>query len=229
MSNILHNIKIAIHGKLRPCGRSFLSTSFTLYCIHMLTVVGLGNPGDEYAKTRHNAGRLVLEALAAKHDFSAWKKDGKSKALLSAGEIDGVRMQFVCPDNFMNNSGTSVAYYIKEKEQLSDLVVVYDDMDIALGRIKVSFDRGTGGHNGIESIQQHVQSREFVRVRLGVSPVSEEGMQKPKGEQAVLDFLLKNFRKSELEELEKISVRVGEALTTYAKEGKEKTMNVFNT
>ena len=195
----------------------------------MLTVVGLGNPGDEYAKTRHNAGRLVLDALAAKHDFSAWKKDGKSKALLSSGEISGVKMQFVCPDNFMNNSGTSVAYYIKDKEQLSDLVVVYDDMDIALGRIKVSFDRGTGGHNGIESIQQHVQSREFVRVRVGVSPVGEEGMQKPKGEQAVLDFLLKNFRKPELEELEKISVRVGEALSTYAKEGKERTMNVFNT
>ena len=194
----------------------------------MLTVVGLGNPGDEYAKTRHNAGRLVLEALASKNDFSSWKKDGKSKALLSAGEIGGVKMQFVAPDNFMNNSGSSVAYYLKTKESLADLVVVYDDMDFPLGKIKVSFDRGTGGHNGIESIQQHVQSREFLRIRVGVSPVGQEGMEKPKGEQAVLDLLLKNFKKSELEALEQISAKVGEALATYAKEGKERTMNVFN-
>ena len=194
----------------------------------MITVVGLGNPGEEYAKTRHNAGRLVLEALAAKHDFSAWKRDGKSKALMASGMLGDTKMQFVAPDNFMNNSGASVAYYIKEKEQLGDLVVVYDDMDLPLGRIKVSFDRGTGGHNGIESIQQHLQSREFLRIRVGVSPVSEDGMQKPKGEQAVLDLLMKNFKKGELEELAKISVRVGEALESFATSGRERTMNAFN-
>jgi PTH1 family peptidyl-tRNA hydrolase len=195
----------------------------------MITVVGLGNPGDEYIKTRHNAGRIILQTLAADNGFSAWKRDGKSQAILAKGDLSGVDTQFLLPDNFMNNSGTSVAYYLKTPEDVSTLVVVYDDMDLPLGKIRISFDRGTGGHNGIDSIQQCLGTREFVRVRVGVSPVSEDGMRKPKGEQAVLDFLLKNFKKDELAELSgPIAEKVAAALIAFAKEGKDRAMTAHN-
>lgn len=195
----------------------------------MITVVGLGNPGEEYAKTRHNAGRIILQTLAADHGFSEWKRDGKSQAMLAKGDLSGVDMQCLLPDNFMNNSGMSVAYYIKTPEAISTLVVVYDDMDLPLGTIRISFDRGTGGHNGVDSIQQCLGTREFVRIRVGVSPVGDDGMRKPKGEQAVLDFLLKNFKKDELSEIcGPIAERVAAALVTIAKEGKERAMTAHN-
>lgn len=195
----------------------------------MITVVGLGNPGEEYETTRHNAGRMVLGWLADKNDFSDWRDDKKSKALVSQGKIGTKKYQLVMPDNFMNNSGGSVKPFIKAKKDLESLVVVYDDMDLPLGRIKISFDRGDGGHNGLKDIIRVLKSREFLRIRIGVSPTTPGGkMKKPSGEKAVLDFLLKNFKDAEIAELKKIAKRVAEALEIFAAEGKEKMMSVCN-
>jgi PTH1 family peptidyl-tRNA hydrolase len=195
----------------------------------MLIVVGLGNPGEEYKNTRHNAGRIMLETLSKKHDFSAWKDDKSIKALLSKGELDGEKMSFVMPNNFMNNSGKSVGPFIKSKKDLAKLVVVYDDLDLPIGRIKLSFNRSSGGHNGLESIIKAVKSQEFLRIRVGISPATSKGLaKKPTGEKVVHDFLLKNFKDSELAELKKLSKKIGEALVCISSESKDKAMSLFN-
>ncbi len=195
----------------------------------MIIVVGLGNPGDEYKNTRHNAGRIILELLAKKDGFTEWKDQPKIKALVSKGEIEQEKMTFVMPNNFMNNSGTSVAPMILSKKDLAKLVVVYDDLDIPIGKIKISFNRSSGGHNGLESIIKRVKSPEFVRIRVGVSPHTPSGkLRKPTGEKAVLDFLLKNFKDSEMADLKKVAKTVREALVVFSAESKEKAMTLFN-
>lgn len=195
----------------------------------MYYIFGLGNPGSEYEMTRHNAGRLVLAELFKKYDFSEWKSDMKSKALVSKGEMNGEKVIFVEPDNFMNNSGTSVVPFIDGPKKLSKMIVIYDDLDIPIGSMKISFNKSSGGHNGLESIIKKLKSQEFVRVRVGVSPVTPGGKtKKPKGEAAVLKFLLGEFKEPELKELKKLSKKIGEAIETFVVGGKDKMMSLHN-
>ena len=195
----------------------------------MINVVGLGNPGEEYAKTRHNAGRIVLELLAKKNDFSDWRDDAKTKALYAAGKLGTKKFQFVLPNNFMNNSGGSVKPLVKAKKDLEDLVVVYDDLDLPIGRVKISFDRSSGGHNGLGDIIKVVKSTEFLRIRVGVSPHTPGGkLKKPKGEKEVIDFLMKEFKPAEMDELKKIAKHIGLALECFATDSKEKMMSLYN-
>lgn len=195
----------------------------------MITIVGLGNPGELYEKNRHNAGRLVLEWLAKKYDFSDWKDDVKLKALTAKGELGGKKVQFVLPNNFMNNSGTSVAPLITTPKELDQLVVLYDDLDIPIGDIKISFDRSSGGHNGVESIIKRVKSQQFSRIRIGICPVTPSGKVKPRPSGSERqDFLLKDFRDGELTELKKVSKKIGEALEMMISEGRAKAMTLYN-
>jgi len=181
----------------------------------MKLVVGLGNPGKEYENTRHNTGRILVGILEKK--FS--EKD------LPAGR----QVKFLTPDTFMNNSGRAVAPFVKSKKDLKDLVVIYDDIDLPLGKIKISFNRSSGGHNGLGSIIKSLKSEEFLRIRVGISPATPKGVvRKPKGEKAVLNFLLGEFKKSELETLKKLSKKVAEAVETIFNESKEKAMSLYN-
>src|SRR3989344_1108448 len=171
----------------------------------MKLVVGLGNPGKEYEDTRHNTGRIVVGLIEKK--------------------LSDLKIKFITPDTFMNNSGKAVSPFIKSKKDLNDLVVIYDDIDLPLGKIKISFNKSSGGHNGLESIIKKVKSKEFVRVRIGISPATPSGkIKKPKGEKAVLNFLLGEFKKSELDSLKKLSKKVAEAVETILTESKEKAM-----
>jgi len=195
----------------------------------MLNIIGLGNPGKEYEETRHNTGRIILNFIAKSNDFSEWKDDMKLKSKKTKGEINNEKMEFITPDTFMNNSGIAVSKIIDNKNKLKNLVVIYDDMDLSIGNIKISFNRSSGGHNGLESIIKKVKSQEFVRIRIGVSPITPTGkMKKPKGEQAVLKFLLGKFKEDEIKELKKISKKVSEILVSLSENGKDKTMSVFN-
>ena len=195
----------------------------------MINVIGLGNPGEEYAQTRHNAGRIILQALAKKNAFSDWRDDQKTKALYSAGKLGTKKFQFVLPNNFMNNSGGSVKPLVKAKKDLEDLVVIYDDLDLPIGRVKISFDRSSGGHNGLGDIIKAVKSTAFLRIRIGVSPRTPGGkLKKPSGEKAVIDFLMKDFKAAEMDELKKIAKHVGEALECLAADGKDKMMSLYN-
>ncbi|MBP7805170.1 MAG: aminoacyl-tRNA hydrolase [Candidatus Pacebacteria bacterium] len=195
----------------------------------MLNVVGLGNPGEEYAENRHNAGRIILELIAKKNDFTDWRDDKKTRALFATGKLGTKKFQFVLPNNFMNNSGGSVKPLVKSKKDLEDLVVVYDDLDIPMGSMKISFNKSSGGHNGVESIIKSVKSQQFVRIRVGISPHTASGkMKKPSGEKPVLDFLLKDFKEAEFAELKKLSKKITLALECYATDGKDKMMSLYN-
>jgi PTH1 family peptidyl-tRNA hydrolase len=195
----------------------------------MILIVGLGNPGTEYEKTRHNAGRIILEYIAKMNEFSDWKDDMKLKSSRSKGEIDGEKFELLLPNTFMNNSGIAVAPLIDTPKKLSKLVVVYDDLDIPVGSLKISFNRSSGGHNGLESIIKKVKSQEFVRIRVGVSPHTPSGkIRKPKGEEAVLKFLLGVFKEDELKILKKQSKQIAEIVALLSKEGYQKAMSIYN-
>lgn len=194
----------------------------------MLTV-GLGNPGKEYEKTRHNAGRIILEYIAKANDFGDWKSDMKTKSLRAKGEIEKQKFDFMLPETFMNNSGNAVAPVIDDKKKLKNLVVIYDDLDIPVGSLKISFNRSSGGHNGLGSIIKRVKSEEFVRIRVGVSPHTPTGkLKKPKGEEAVLKFLLGAFKEDELKTLKKQAKQISEILVCLSAESKDKAMSIYN-
>lgn len=174
----------------------------------MKIIVGLGNPGEEYANTRHNTGRIVATLVEEKIES---------------------KVKFIQPTTFMNQSGRAVAPYVKSKKDLAGLIVIYDDIDLPLGKIKISFNRSAGGHNGLKSVIRALKSEEFVRIRIGIAPATPSGkIKKPKGEKDVLKFLLGEFKKSELEILKKISKKVAEAIDVIFKESKEKAMSLYN-
>ncbi len=175
----------------------------------MKILAGLGNPGKEYENTRHNAGRIIVNIIEKK--------------------LQDKKIKFITPDTFMNNSGKVIAPMIKTEKDLKNLIVVYDDIDLPLGKIKISFNRSSGGHNGVGSIIKSVKSEEFVRIRVGVAPSTPSGkIRKPKGEKAVLNFLLGEFKKSELETLKKLSKKITEAVEMIFTEGKDKAMSIYN-
>jgi len=174
----------------------------------MLYIIGLGNPGEEYKESRHNAGKQAIERL----------KDLKIK-----------NFKIIESEEFMNNSGKAVAKVIKSKKAAENLVVVYDDIDLPLGTIKISYNKGSGGHNGLESVAKAVKTKEFTRIRIGIAPATPSGkIKKPQGEDAVLKFILGNFSPAQKEILKKVFKRVSEALTVLAESGRDQAMNEFN-
>jgi len=175
----------------------------------MKLVVGLGNPGEEYENTRHNTGRILVQLLEKK--------------------LADKKIKFIIPDTFMNHSGKAVVFFVKTKKDLEDLVVIYDDIDLPLGKIKISFNRSAGGHKGLESVIRSLQSKEFIRIRVGISPETPSGkIKKPKGEEKILKFLLGEFKKEELTEIKKVAKKVAEAVEIIFSESKEKAMSLYN-
>ncbi len=140
----------------------------------MKLVVGLGNPGTEYENTRHNTGWIMLDFILGKK--IDWRPSAGTKALSYKDSIGTKPVEYLKPTTFMNKSGVAVLYAKdKHKIPLKDIVVIYDDIDLPLGKIKISFDKSSGGHNGLESIIKKLKSREFVRVRVGIAPTTPSG------------------------------------------------------
>lgn len=193
-------------------------------------IVGLGNPGEEYADTRHNVGRIALEAFRKKYDFSPWEKDGRLSALIAEGKMPKAgKMMLIEPETFMNKSGISIKPLITSVKKAESLVVIHDDLDLPLGKIKVSFNRSSGGHRGVESIIKHIKTEAFIRVRIGISPANAKGVvKKPKGEEAVGDFIIAPFKPKEMDVIKKESKAVAEALAMIVTEGYQKAMGEFN-
>lgn len=188
-------------------------------------IVGLGNPGGEYAKTRHNAGRLAVEYFASKNDVETWREDKKANAHVAKVG----KHTLVLPDTFMNKSGSAVSKYVKSVKAAKNLVVVYDDLDLPLGRIKISFAL-LRGHNGLKSVARAVKTDDFIRVRIGVSPHTPKGkIKKPLGEEKVMGFILGKFTPKDEAEFKKVLKRVSDALTCILEEGYVQAMNVHNT
>lgn len=192
-------------------------------------IVGLGNPGEEYKNTRHNTGRIMLDYFAKKNNFDEFEKDKMKNGLLTKGKIGKSSVILVEPETFMNKSGDCVSKFIKSKKDALGLIVIHDDLDLGIGKIKISFNKGSAGHRGLESIIKKIKMNEFIRLRVGLSPVTPSGkIKKPAGEKKILDFIIGNFSKKENEIMKKVTKEVSEALAVIIEEGKDKAMNLFN-
>jgi len=192
-------------------------------------IVGLGNPGAEYQGTRHNTGRMALEFFASEMQFGDWKEDKKAKAHVASGMIGKTAVVLVAPDTFMNKSGAAVLKFVKSQKAAERMVIIYDDLDLPIGGLKLSFNRGSGGHRGVESIMRAVKTKKFTRVRVGVSPATSGGkLKKPQGEKEVVSFILSKFKPAELVELKKVFKKVAGALEATVADGPQIAMNSYN-
>jgi PTH1 family peptidyl-tRNA hydrolase len=185
----------------------------------MFLVVGLGNPGEEYAATPHNAGFMVVDRLAEMHAIRVNRKD--SKALIGLGEIAGKPVMLAKPQTFMNLSGTSLAP-LMEKHGLTpaDLIVVWDELNLPFGGLKILKSGSAGGHNGAISVIGSLGTREFTRVRLGVHP----GHPLSSG----VEYLLAPVKRSQRKELEELVGRGADAVVSIIAEGAAMAMTKFN-
>ncbi len=190
--------------------------------------VGLGNPGEDYKETRHNTGRMLLEWFGKVHD-AEWKLDKKLNATVSKIKLGSKPVTLILPETFMNNSGKSVKPLITSVKSAEKLMVIYDDLDLPFGTNKISFNKSSGGHRGVESIIKAIKTEKFARVRVGISPKTPSGkIKKPKGEEAVTKVILGKFKEEEIKELKKLAKKLGETLETFVSAGLEKAMTGFN-
>lgn len=185
-----------------------------------LLVVGLGNPGDEYARSFHNVGFDVIDRLIARHGGKLRK--GKEHALVDEVRIDGRRVALAEPQTYMNESGRSVSPLVRRfgVDDLHQLVVVHDELDLPLGRMKVKVGGGLAGHNGLRSIKSHLRSDAFVRVRIGVG--------KPPSKEQGADHVLKRPRKGDQTVLAQMVELAADAVEAILREGPEAAMTQFN-
>ena len=185
----------------------------------MFLIAGLGNPGKEYENTRHNAGFMVLDALADK--LGADISEKKHKALCGRAVIGGQKVILLKPQTYMNSSGESIRaaadYYKVDPE---DILVVYDDISLAPGQLRIRAKGSAGGHNGIKSIIAHLGTQEFPRVRVGVG-------EKPKGWD-LADYVLGHFSKEDRGLVDDALKRVAGAVELMVQGEVDQAMNQFN-
>lgn len=194
----------------------------------MNLIVGLGNPGDKYLKSRHNAGFILLDEIVG----GSWEKDKYAESLTS---LVGNSL-FVKPQTFMNNSGSAVKYLAsKNNIDSKDITIIHDDIDLPFGSRKIVFGSGAGGHNGIKSVIDNLGNNNFVRIKIGIAPTDTEGRAiKPKAgifqsqKSAVGKYVLKDFSVSDLEKLKNIAKELKEILDVLSRDGYLTAMNKFN-
>lgn len=195
----------------------------------MFYVVGLGNPGQKYKDTRHNIGWQVLDYVRAESGLPALMHEKQNSAEITTGTIAGMLVTVIYPDTYMNNSGAAVVKFVK-KSDADKLIVLHDDIDLPFGEIKVSKGRGHGGNNGIKSIIEKLDSKDFVRIRIGIAPTSfwTGKTKRPQGGGPLERFVLKPFSKKEQKQLEEVSEKSYQALQEILSRGVESAMNKYN-
>lgn len=182
--------------------------------------LGLGNPGERYSRTRHNAGVLVIEELLARTGSSL--KSHKSGALVAEASLGGERVVLARSTGYMNESGRPLGQLVRfYKTPVERVIVVHDELDIAFGEVRVKCGGGTAGHNGLKSVAAHLGSKDFVRVRVGIS--------RPSGRLDAVDYVLQSFSGAERKELPEIVERAADAVERILEVGAERAMNEFNT
>lgn len=192
------------------------------------TIVGLGNPGSAYMHTRHNVGFLAVDYLRERTSCEAgWTKRLFAKALTANGTIADTSVQFILPQTFMNQSGNAVKKFVKTPEAIAHMIVVQDDIRLPIGAVKISIDRGDGGHNGITSLMDTLKSKSFVRIRVGIAPGKIEGTETPRIK--LDDYVLGKFKPDEREILESLFPKIRKIVEHIITKGLSDAMNVFNT
>jgi len=187
-----------------------------------LLVIGLGNPGSEYEQTRHNVGFLVVDALCKRFQ---WKwRPGKSNYVEAAGHTEGTKLLLIKPMTYMNNSGQTVRDLVEETgAHLSDVLVVYDDLALPLGTMRIRNKGSNGGHNGVYSIIYHLNSNEFPRIRCGI----RQELMPTKHEMA--GFVLSPFDSEERPVVADMIARAADAVLEFVTSGIARTMSKYNT
>lgn len=184
-------------------------------------LVGLGNPGEKYAGNRHNIGFMCLDYYAQWHRVAFAKS--RRQARISAARIGQYEVVLAKPQTFMNNSGQAVGRLVRQyKVKVENLVVIHDDLDLPVGRIRIRLGGSSGGHKGINSIVEHISDQGFVRVRVGI------GRPNGAGEDDIINYVLGDFMPDEKAIIEDVIPLVGEALDSLLTEGLTVTMNRFN-
>ncbi len=196
-----------------------MSFYFVVYWIYMkLLLVGLGNPGVKYQHTRHNIGWIILEQMFPQ---VSWELQKYAQALFTKENIADCKYIVIKPQTFMNESGISVKWFLDEYKD-SSIFVLYDDLDLPVGTWKLSHDRGSGGHNGIKSIEKHLGTRDFFRIRIGIARELENGS-------IVKPNVLGNFESNEQEKILALLPEIKNMLQIYREQGKDKAMTFANT
>lgn len=192
----------------------------------MINIFGLRNHGEQYRDTRHNAGALVLADFMKTHRFPEPVSSSKYVSDTALGEVMHAPVRVFLPNTYMNNSGVAVK---KSGASIEEIIVLHDDIDLPLGTFKISAGRGAGGNNGIASIIEELGTKDFVRVRVGISPRTFLGTIKRPLAENMAKYVLGTFTKGELKKLSDISPKIQEALEVIIIEGKEIAMNKYNT
>ncbi len=187
----------------------------------MYLIVGLGNPGEEYVKNRHNVGFQSLKYLADRYGLGFGEK--QSKARIASGSIAGQRVVLAKPFTFMNESGQAVGPLVRwhKLDPQQQLLVIYDDLDLPFGTIRIRADGSAGGQNGMKSIITHLGTNVFPRLRVGIG--------RPPEGWDTRDYVLGNWSRAETEQLPDLYGRVADAVETFVREGLLTSMNRYNT
>ncbi|MEK7114389.1 MAG: aminoacyl-tRNA hydrolase [Patescibacteria group bacterium] len=217
-----------------------------------LVIVGLGNPGKEYEKTRHNAGRSAVQLVAKNEGFDAFIFNKKANALVSRGVFEGhdvstsdvdtscpsVNAMLVLPETMMNVSGKTVSMFIKSPKAAKNLLVIHDDLDLPLGTLKMVFARGSGGHKGVESVMRAIKTKDFARIRIGIAPTKNPASAKAtagkqakklKDEEKVIKHVLGKWKPAEEAAFKKVLKKVAEATRLFATSGLASATQFVNT
>ena len=193
----------------------------------MKLIVGLGNPGREYTHNRHNIGFMCVNHLAKVHGIQLDKKQGQART--GSGNIAGNKMVLARPQTYMNLSGESVSRLAsKFKIAPEDLLVIHDDLDLPLGKIRLRRGGGSGGHKGINSIISCLGSQDFYRIRVGIGRPDTVNGSAEDGETEIIDYVLSDFTIDEKKIITKVITEVTEAILCLLNEGLNAAMNKYN-
>ncbi len=190
----------------------------------MKVILGLGNPGREYAATRHNVGWWLIDHLADVWHFDGWKKDGESH--VANGVVGGAKVRLVKPQTYMNLSGQALKNYVRRPfwSAAKDLLVVVDEVQLPVGRFRIRARGSAGGHNGLKSVEHVLGSQDYARLRIGVGPSEErKGIYKN-----LADFVLSPFARDERDDVVALMPQLSATTETWLRDGVEKAMNLHN-
>ena len=187
---------------------------------NLYLIVGLGNPGAEYARTRHNAGFLVVESLASRWR-AGWASQKKFNARLARAELGSRRVLLCEPQTYMNSSGAAVAAVMKfYQTPPAQLLVVVDDADLPLGELRLRPGGSSGGHHGLASVEQHLGTRDYARLRLGIG--------RSNAARQITDYVLGRFSSTEVSLMDKVINVASDQAEAWLETGIQKAMSQFN-
>jgi PTH1 family peptidyl-tRNA hydrolase len=195
----------------------------------MFYIVALGNPGEKYARTRHNVGWMAIDVALQAWNLPSLIAESKYSGRTTMGGLKNQPIRVLYPDTYMNNSGTAVKKFVATHD-VENLIVVHDDIDLPFGEVRVNYGRGAGGNNGVDSIIKKLGTKNFVRVRIGIAPTSiwTGRVKRPRGGGPLERYVLKEFSKKEQQQLPKVLETVRDVIETVLESGVEVAMNQYN-